>query len=49
VAGELRIVVDEAIELYVVDVIEFDDRARVTAIRSYCGVRTSQDSAPRAA
>ena len=37
VAGELRIVVDEAIELYVVDVIQFDDRGQVTAIRSYKG------------
>lgn len=37
VAGELRIVVDRAIELHVVDVIEFDAASRVKAIRSYKG------------
>ena len=37
VAGELRIVVDGHIELFVVDVIAFDAAAQVTAIRSYKG------------
>lgn len=43
VAGELRIVVDGAagaagpIELFVVDVIDFDARGRIAAIRAYLG------------
>jgi steroid delta-isomerase len=37
VAGELRIVVDGHIELFVVDVIDFDAEGRVAAIRSYKG------------
>jgi ketosteroid isomerase-like protein len=37
VAGELRIVVDEAIELFVVDVIQFHDDGLIGAIRSYKG------------
>lgn len=37
VAGELRIVVDGTIELFVVDVLEFDDDGRITAIRAYEG------------
>ena len=37
VAGELKIVVDEKIELYVVDVIEFHSDNRIRAIRSYKG------------
>lgn len=37
VAGELRIVVDGEIELYVVDVIQFDAQGQVAAIRSYKG------------
>ncbi len=37
VAGELKITVDRSIVLYVVDVIQFDAQARVTAIRSYKG------------
>lgn len=37
VAGELRIVVDGTIELFVVDVIDFDSEGRVKAIRSYKG------------
>lgn len=38
VAGELRILVDDAIELFVVDVVTFDDTGLVTAIRSYRGL-----------
>jgi steroid delta-isomerase len=37
VAGELRILVDGEIELFVVDVIRFDAEGRVAAIRSYKG------------
>ena len=37
VAGELRILVDGKIELFVVDVIQFDAQGQVTAIRSYKG------------
>lgn len=37
VAGELRIVVDGEIELFVVDVIQFDAQGQVAAIRSYKG------------
>lgn len=37
VAGELRIVVDGTIELFVVDVIDFDGEGRIKAIRSYKG------------
>lgn len=37
VAGELRIVVDGHIELFVVDVLDFDAEGRITAIRAYLG------------
>ncbi len=37
VAGELRIVIDGHIELFVVDVLDFDDEGRITAIRAYLG------------
>lgn len=37
VAGELRILVDEHIELYVVDVITFDPSGMISAIRAYLG------------
>lgn len=37
VAGELRILVDGIIELYVVDVITFDSNGRISAIRAYLG------------
>ncbi len=37
VAGELRITVDTHIELYVVDVMQFDINGKVLAIRSYKG------------
>lgn len=37
VAGELRIVVDDMHELFVVDVIDFDGEGRITAIRAYLG------------
>lgn len=37
VAAELRITVDTSIELYVVDVIQFDASGKVLAIRSYKG------------
>jgi hypothetical protein len=37
VSGELRIVVDGNIELFVVDVLDFDAEGRITAIRSYKG------------
>ncbi len=37
VAGELRIVVDGTVELFVVDVVDFDDAGRITAIRAFIG------------
>ena len=37
VAGELRIVVNGEIELFVVDVLEFDADGRISAIRAYLG------------
>ena len=37
VAGELHIVVDGKIDLYVVDVVTFNAQGKVTAIRSYKG------------
>lgn len=38
VAAELRIVVNGTIELFVVDVLDFDPQGRVCAIRSYKGI-----------
>ncbi|WP_431048517.1 nuclear transport factor 2 family protein [Roseateles sp. L2-2] len=35
VAGELRILVDGHIELFVVDVLDFDAEGRITAIRAF--------------
>lgn len=37
VAGELHIIVDGKIDLYVVDVVTFDTQGKVIAIRSYKG------------
>jgi hypothetical protein len=37
IAGELKIVVNKTIELFVVDVIQFDSDSKVKAIRSYKG------------
>ncbi len=37
VSGELRIVVDNSTVLYVVDVIDFDARGQIQAIRAYLG------------
>ena len=37
VAGELRILVDGHIELFVVDVLDFDAEGRITAIRAFLG------------
>lgn len=37
VAGELRIVVDEAVELHVVDVLDFDAQGRIASIRAFLG------------
>jgi ketosteroid isomerase-like protein len=37
VVGELKIVVDRTIELYIVDVIQFDSASKLNAIRSYKG------------
>ena len=37
VAGELPIVVNNSIDLYVVDVVTFNEQGKVTAIRSYKG------------
>lgn len=37
VAGELRILVDGHIELFVVDVLDFDAHGRITAIRAFLG------------
>ncbi|RVU43892.1 nuclear transport factor 2 family protein [Rubrivivax rivuli] len=42
VAGEVRIVVDGHIELFVVDVMVFDSEGRVRALRSYKGVDPGQ-------
>lgn len=36
-AGELRIVVDGTIEMYVVDVISFDSNGKIKSIRAYLG------------
>jgi steroid delta-isomerase len=36
-AGELKILVDSNIELYVVDVIRFDSTGKIKAIRAYLG------------
>jgi len=36
-AGELRIVIDGAVELHVVDVLTFAADGRITAIRAYLG------------
>lgn len=37
IAGELRILVDGHIELFVVDVVSFDPQGRISAIRAYLG------------
>ena len=37
VAGELHITIDETIDLYVVDVLTFDQDGKIAAIRSYKG------------
>jgi len=37
VAGELRILIDGELELFVVDVVEFNDSGRICAIRAYLG------------
>lgn len=37
VAGELKILVDETVELHVVDVLEFDAGLHITAIRAFKG------------
>ncbi|MFX1679462.1 nuclear transport factor 2 family protein [Mitsuaria sp. CC2] len=37
VAGELRILVDGNIELFVVDVLDFDVEGQITAIRAFLG------------
>lgn len=37
VAGELRILVDDDIELFVVDVLDFDPQGRVRAVRAFLG------------
>ncbi len=36
-AGELRILVDGSVELFVVDVIEFNEQGLITGIRAYLG------------
>lgn len=43
VAGELRIVVDGKIELFVVDVISFDRDGKIKSIRAYLGRGDSQE------
>lgn len=48
VAGELRIVVDQDIELHVVDIIEFDARSKIVAIRSYKGRADADEASPAA-
>lgn len=42
VAGELRIVVNGSIELFVVDVLDFDAKGQITAVRAYLGRATSE-------
>ena len=37
VAGELKIVVDGDVELYVVDVLDFEPDGNITSIRAYLG------------
>jgi hypothetical protein len=37
VAGELKIVVDGSIELFVVDVVDFDSDGKIKAIRAFLG------------
>ena len=37
VAGELKIVVDDSIELFVVDVLDFDPNGKIKAIRAFLG------------
>ncbi|WP_374401730.1 nuclear transport factor 2 family protein [Niveibacterium sp.] len=37
VAGELRILVDGEIELFVIDVVDFDESGHILAIRAYLG------------
>ncbi len=37
VAGELKIIVDQTEILYVTDVIQFNDEAKISAIRAYIG------------
>ena len=37
VGGELRIRIDGEIELFVVDVVEFDEQGLICAIRAYLG------------
>lgn len=44
VAGELRILIDGKLALFVVDVIDFDAQGRITAIRAYKGRGDADDS-----
>jgi steroid delta-isomerase len=37
IAGELKIVVDGSIELFVVDVLEFNNEGRINSIRAFLG------------
>jgi steroid delta-isomerase len=37
IAGELRILVDDTIELFVVDALDFDAHGQITAIRAFLG------------
>ena len=37
VAGELRILVDDCIELFVVDVLDFNPQGKISAIRAFLG------------
>ena len=46
VSGELRIVVDGNIELYVVDVIDFNAQDQIQAIRAYMGRGDTSVSTP---
>jgi ketosteroid isomerase-like protein len=46
VAGELRIVIDDATELFVVDVLAFDAHDRIRAIRAYLGRGEASPAAP---
>ncbi len=46
VAGELRIVVNGSVELFVVDVLDFDANGQITAVRAYLGRGATSECPP---